>query len=61
MAKGVVYLRWHDGELVVQAAHTDVAAAQAQAAAEDKYYLGVFDGPGEDAKKLATVKGASNG
>jgi len=60
MAKQFVWLKWVEDEegTVFKAVHVDVDAALEQAAAEQKDYLGVFDGPDEDAKKLATVKGA---
>lgn len=57
-----VYLKWLDGDgedaSVVKAAHSDIKGAQAQAASEAKKFLGIFDGPGHDAKKLADAKGA---
>ena len=64
MAQKLVYLRWHEGDdpAVYSAVHASLEGALEQAAAEpNKKFLGVFDGSGEDAKKLATVKGASNG
>jgi len=58
----VVYLRWQEGEQTFQAVHENVKGAQAQAAVEgNRAFLGIYDGPHEDAKKLADVKGASNG
>lgn len=58
----LVYLKWLDGDGenadVHKAPHSDVKSAQAQAAAEGKKFLGVFDGPGHDAKKIADAKGA---
>ncbi len=56
----VVWLKWLDGGVVVKACHSSVSAAKDQAAAEAKTYLGVYDGPEDDAKKLADVKGAAD-
>ena len=56
----VVWLKWLDGGQVIKAAHSDVPGAQAQAKAEAKTFLGVFDGPEDDAKKLADAKGAND-
>lgn len=62
MSENVVWLKWlsDDGDNpdVHKAPHASVKDAQAQAAAEGKSFLGVFDGPGHDAKKLADAKGA---
>jgi hypothetical protein len=59
MAKGdPVWLLWIDGDVLYKAAHADAESAAAQAAAEAHSYLGVYDGPSIDAKKLADVKGS---
>lgn len=55
-----VWLKWLDGGQVIKAAHSDVKSAQAQAAAEGRTFLGVFDGPDDDAKKLADAKGGND-
>jgi hypothetical protein len=58
----VVYLKWMEGAgadaLVFKSAHLNVKDAQSQADAESKNYLGVFDGLGPDAKKLADAGGS---
>lgn len=60
----VVYLKWMEGEgaeaVVFQAVHLNLKDAQSQAAAEGKRYLGVFDGPGPDAKKLGDAGGSGS-
>jgi hypothetical protein len=60
--KDLVYLKWMSGDgesaAVEKAPHASVKDAQAQAAAEGKTFLGIFDGPGHDAKKIADAKGA---
>lgn len=56
-----VWLKWLDGGQVIKASHASTKDAQSQAAAEAKTFLGVFDGPGDDAKKLADAKGANDG
>ncbi len=53
-----VWLKWLDGGIVIKAAHSDVKSALSQAAEESRPFLGVFDGPGDDAKKLSDAKGA---
>jgi len=62
VANEVVYLKWLEGDAedadVHKAPHASVKDAQAQAAAEGKSFLGVFDGPGHGAKKIADAKGA---
>lgn len=55
-----VWLKWLDGGQVIKAAHSNLKAAQSQAAAEAKTFLGVFDGPEDDAKKLGDAKGAND-
>lgn len=55
-----VWLKWLDAGVVIKAAHSSVKDAQAQAAAEAKTYLGVFEGPEDDAKKLADAKGLND-
>jgi hypothetical protein len=54
-----VWLKWLDGGQVVKAAHDSVKAAQSQAAAESKTFLGVYDSPEDDAKKISDAKGAN--
>lgn len=57
---GKVWLKWIDGGIVVKAAHSDIEGAKAQAASEAKTFLGVYDGEGDDAKKIADVKGRND-
>ena len=57
----VVWLKWLDGGVVIKSAHSSVKDAQAQAAAEGKIFMGVYDSPEDDAKKLADAKGAFDG
>jgi hypothetical protein len=56
-----VWLKWVDGGIVMKAPHSDMASAKAQAAAEAKTFLGIYDSPEDSAKKLADAKGANDG
>ena len=59
MAADPVYLKWLDGGVVFKSAFATVDEAVAQAQAYQRgTNLGVFDGPDDDAKKLADVKEA---
>jgi len=60
MAAEGVWLKWIESGQVFKACHVNTKDAQSQAAAEpQKNYLGVFDGPEDDSKKLAEAGGSS--